>query len=37
MDMIIIHTIELGTTPPQHLVFHMEAQAMAMTIVHAML
>jgi hypothetical protein len=32
MDMITIHTTTLGMTPPQHSVFCMEAQAMAMTI-----
>jgi hypothetical protein len=37
MDMITIHTTALGTTPPQHSVFHMEAQAMAMTTVHTTL
>jgi hypothetical protein len=37
MDMITIHTTLLGTTPPQHSVFHTEAQAMAMTIVHTTL
>jgi hypothetical protein len=37
MDMIIIHTTALGTTPPQHSLFHMEAQAMAMTTVHTTL
>ena len=29
MDMITIHTIVLETTPPQHSIFCMEAQAMA--------
>jgi hypothetical protein len=37
MDMITIHTTVLGMIPPQHLVFHTEAQAMAITTVHTTL